>query len=757
MNKTFIFNLSEISLTTEIFLSCSILQLTFYAISTTTQRKYGFVLLSTQIYSIGALILFFSIFLISNEDLLLTGSLSANNSIVNDYLSYITKLVICITSFLYILILKISSEDEPIQHNFEYVVLILVSVLGSLLICSSNDLLTAYLSIELQSVSFYLMAAFKKNSSYSIESGLKYFIIGSLSSAFFLFGSSIIYGCTGSLNFNDLKIFYSLLNVNPTAYEENAYFYLTSKLSTYDLYYNFCLKNEHILYLSVLFFTNVEELYMKFDLLNFYYHKRMWIPQVLDKSLVSWIFEKNEKNNVLFEEYPIIKSVYMDHAAYYESNEKIFTKFIFDRAKFMNSLPGWVAISDMNIYMNRVHYREMGRPDLIAIGGFTLGNMGTLVDFYSVWDNPLTNSYFASVSSLESTNILKHELYLENTFLNYKVNIEPQLKTLFSNVDNSLINSSFNFLNNIWYHTNLSFNDFIHIAGNSMVSLNLISIGFILVCISLFIKLALAPFHFWSLDVYEGSPNYTTAFFAIVPKIAIFVLLFRICYLSFFDCFYHQWQTSFFLISLISIFVGSVGGLEQRKLKTLMAYSSINHTGYLMLAFSSGSVEGVLMMFYYLTIFMISGLCFWSVYLFLKPKRDNYLRKHNRELGDLVLLRDSNPMLAFILAITLFSLAGIPPLVGFLAKIGIFLSAMGSSAYLVSVVSVLLSVISTFYYIRIIKILYFENVLVGKLYHPISTNKSLLISILSLMLILLCVNPTLLYLLFIKAGLLSIF
>merc|ERR1712032_522622 len=105
--------------------------------------------------------------------------------------------------------------------------------------------------------------------------------------------------------------------------------------------------------------------------------------------------------------------------------------------------------------------------------------------------------------------------------------------------------------------------------------------------------------------------------------------------------------------------------------------------------------------------------------------------------------KESNPMLAFIMTMTLFSLAGIPPLVGFLIKLGVFSVVVNSSAYLISLVSIVLTVISTFYYIRLIKILYFENTLVGKLYMPINTQKSLLIAVLSLSLIILCMDPML--------------
>ena len=288
-----------------------------------------------------------------------------------------------------------------------------------------------------------------------------------------------------------------------------------------------------------------------------------------------------------------------------------------------------------------------------------------------------------------------------------------------------------------------------------MLNLDLVSIGFFLICVSLFIKLSIAPFHYWSLDVYEGSPNATTFFFAVVPKISLFVLLMRFCYVSFYHIFIEDFQIYFFALAVLSIFVGSLGGLEQRKLKTLLAYSSISHTGYLLLSFSTGNSEGIHMMFYYLVIYMISGLSFWAVYLFLVQKRDVYFNKNNKELGDLVLLKESNPMLAIILATTLFSMAGIPPIVGFLAKVGIFLVLVKSSVYLVSVVSIVLTVISTFYYIRLIKVLYFENTLVGKLYLPITTQKALLLAILALFLIIVCIDPMLVYLLFYKATLLT--
>ena len=655
-----IYHLKEMSLSAELFLSCSILQFTFYAISTAYQRKAGFVILNAQVYYIGTLLIILSAFLILNEDLLAMNSFTSNNFIINDYFSFAAKLVICITSVLFLILINVSFRDEPIHNNFEYVVLITISVLGLLLLCSANDLITAYLAIELHSIAFYIMSAFKRNSSYSIESGLKYFIIGALSSALFLFGSALIYGCLSSLNFDDFQIFFSLL--------------LTSGAET--------------------------------------------MPSVSLNSLNCF------NNETLFGSYDLA---------------------------YGKSLLGIIGVSTVN-------------SDLALSYSISASNQEGLID----WCNANKFEDVAVSFSTVSPTIIQTNEWLSIFVTNKDSWFFPHFMVDFLRVNQSSYNS-------LWLNmllcdkselaTNILLlkyllNAFISaeslsgISNLSMLNTGLVSIGFLLICISLFIKLSIAPFHYWSLDVYEGSPNSTTFFFAVVPKMALFILLTRLCYTSFYQIFVDEFQLYFFILAVLSVFVGSLGGLEQRKLKTLLAYSSISHTGYLLLAFSTGTVEGMQMMFYYLVIYMISGLVFWSVYLFLRQKRQYYLNKSNKELGDLVLLNESNPILALILATTLFSMAGIPPIVGFLAKVGVFLVVVNSSAYLIAVLSILLSVISTFYYIRLIKILYFENTLVGKLYLPIVTQKALLISILSLLLFILCLDPMITYLLFYKATLL---
>jgi NADH:ubiquinone oxidoreductase subunit 2 (subunit N) len=689
-----IYHLKEMSLSAELFLSSSILQFTFYAISTAYQRKSGFVVLNTQVYYISALLVLLSSFLILNEDLLVMNSFSSNNFIINDYLSFATKLVICLTSVVFLTIINISIRDEPIHNNFEYVVLITISVLGLLLLCSSNDLITAYLAIELHSVAFYIMAAFKRNSSYSIESGLKYFIVGSLSSAFFLFGSSIVYGCMGSLSFDDLRMFFSLLSAQHAELLDSCFQYPlpTSEISSHDAWF---------------FLTPFAGLSG-----SGYYEAVILMPYIYttQHELSCW--------GVLSEPYCYTGDNLIDWC-----HSNIDTK----------TVPGF---NDTLTFLGPNVNQFFAKPpvtyywlDQHEIYTYWFSSSDYFVQFY--------DELYSSLLGLSPSMYLSSDTF-ENLF---------SLGNMSSETELLLMNKVFHCYNNSVVVSN--------IESMSSLNLDLVSIGFLLICISLLIKLAIAPFHFWSLDVYEGSPNTTTFFFAVVPKIALFVLLMRICYVSFYQIFTDNYQIYFFGLAVLSVFVGSIGGLQQRKLKTLLAYSSISHTGYLLLSFSTGNAEGVQMLFYYLVIYMTSGLCFWSVYLFLRQKRTGYFNKSNKELGDLVLLKESNPMLALIMSITLFSIAGIPPIVGFLAKVGVFLVVVKSSAYLVAVLSILFSVVSTFYYLRLIKIIYFENVLVGKLYLPITTQKSFLIAVLALSLIILCVDPTIIYLLFHKATLLS--
>jgi NADH:ubiquinone oxidoreductase subunit 2 (subunit N) len=194
-------SLQSFTVFTEYFIALSIIYI-LIVITLVTYNSYG-LMLQKAISECMALVLFLSCYLMINDDVIALDFLSFNNSIINDYFAFFAKFLVCFFSAIYFLFIADSLKEQKLT-SIEYLIIILFAILGLMLMCSSNDLLIAYLAIELSSLAFYILAAFKKTSSYSVESGIKYFITGAVSSAFFLLGSSFVYGISGSINFYDL-------------------------------------------------------------------------------------------------------------------------------------------------------------------------------------------------------------------------------------------------------------------------------------------------------------------------------------------------------------------------------------------------------------------------------------------------------------------------------------------------------------------------------------------------------------------------
>ena len=482
----------------ELFFGICILYLVVHCLFFVYNRNNNFFLIEQSTTFLIILTILMTCILLINQNFFDSKILTFNNTFVSDILSNISKIIIGVISIIFFFVLQHLIGIKK-ANFFEYYIIFLFALLGTFLICTANDLLTAYLSIELQSLSFYLLASFHKNSTYSVESGLKYFILGSFSSGLFLYGSSILYGLFGTLNFTD-------------------------------------------------FFDLTED----------------------------------------FEE-----------------------------------------------------------------------------------------------SNLFSPDVFQYPLFI--------------------------------------------------------------------ILISLLFKLAIAPFHIWLPDIYEGSFFSSSFFFAVVPKLSIFVLFFKLFNYCFFNIMFYFMDYIVFT-AVLSVIVGSFAGLEQRKLKSLLAYSSVSHMGYILMVFNLPNNEGLSLGFSYMIVYMVSGTCFWVI-LILTVVKSIYKKKQNKDLMDLVLIQKSNLGLAISLNIILFSFAGFPPFIGFLVKISLFLAAIEMSYYLVSFLSIFCSVISTFYYIRIVKIIYFEPVLIGKLYYPIRMQITLFLVVMVYNLFFLFIRPNLLFYISYKASL----
>ena len=247
-------------------------------------------------------------------------------------------------------------------------------------------------------------------------------------------------------------------------------------------------------------------------------------------------------------------------------------------------------------------------------------------------------------------------------------------------------------------YTVLSFNT----LNPNDVSLLLI-FSIVLIISSIAFKLSIAPFHMWTPDVYEGAPTSITAFFAIVPKIAAIGVLMRILYIALIDI-HAVWLQLVLVLGLLSIFVGAFGALLQKNIKRLMAYSAISNIGYIFLALSIGSQLGLEASLIYITVYSISAI---GVFTFiLSMEKDNIMLD---EIVSFSGLSKSNPFYAVCLSILLLSMAGLPPLAGFIAKFYVFKAVVISGYMWIAVIGIIGSVISAYYYLNIIKVMYLDD------------------------------------------------
>jgi len=493
--------LDFISLFCELFLFISSIVLLMFGVFFVSLRDYKYVNFVREFQYMIVFVLIIGALLIWTSpitNLIVFNSLLSIDSLVINVKLLLLLITICclLVSFNYL-------KKEKF-NLFEYNILILMSIIGLLCFISANDLISFYLALELQSLCFYILATFNKDSAFSTEAGLKYFILGALSSGFLLFGISLIYGATGTTNFETLA-----------------------------------------------------------------------------------------------------KAIYF-------------------------------------------------------------------FDF--------------NVSSMDEIGLR-------------------------------------------------------------------IVLGSLFILMSLFFKLTAAPFHLWAPDVYEGAPTPVSLLFAAVPKLGIFIILIKLFFILFYD-FISFWQDEIIFCSLLSILIGTFSALRQVKIKRFLALSSVTHVGFLLIAFATGTLEGLSSLLFYMVIYILMTVNAWSILLFLEYKQPG---KRLRYISDFQNLSKSHPLLAFTLSINLFSMAGVPPLAGFFSKMLIFFVGLESSLNFIVIVGIILSVVSAFYYVRFIKIIYFDGITQGFYFQTTQEyNTAYIIGFTFLVIFFLFINPNLL-LLFTKSLAINLF
>jgi proton-translocating NADH-quinone oxidoreductase chain N len=252
-------------------------------------------------------------------------------------------------------------------------------------------------------------------------------------------------------------------------------------------------------------------------------------------------------------------------------------------------------------------------------------------------------------------------------------------------------------------------------------------LGLLFILVSLLFKLGIAPFHIWLPDVYEGAPTIIMAFMSIIPKIVILFVILKL-YLNIFFFFNFIWHYIFIFLSLLSIIWGAIAALYQVKIKRLFTYSMINNSGFFLLGSSFVNIESVHSVFLYLFIYLFPMLGIFVSILSLKEKNNNLIIK---KIFLLVNLYNINPLFAITFSLLLFSIGGIPPLIGFYGKFYLFIIALKNSIIFVSILFVIFSIVSLFYYLRLVKLIFFNKNKFWFFFDGINKSSSIMLSVIT--------------------------
>lgn len=280
---------------------------------------------------------------------------------------------------------------------------------------------------------------------------------------------------------------------------------------------------------------------------------------------------------------------------------------------------------------------------------------------------------------------------------------------------------------------------------NNITLIQGVNIGILFIAIALLFKLSAAPFHMWAPDVYEGSITSVTALFSIIPKIIILNLLIKILVITFYD-FILIWRNILLLSILCSSIIGTLSAFKQIKFKKFIAYSSISHISFWLLALYSGDIIGCTSLYFYLIIYIVMLFMLFiiilNVQIFTYPKKNQI-----RFFDNFSSLVNLNPLLAIILTLVLFSMAGIPPMAGFFAKFSVLLASIQSNIYNVLIFIVLVNCIACFYYLRIIKIIYFDTWVKFNVLTSMNKSSALLLSLGTVFITFICLDFELIFIL----------
>ena len=637
--------------------------------------------------------------------------ISIKNLIWSDYNMYV-YLYIIISGLFTASFLIINNEVTFLKENkhIEYPILILLIYISGIVVISSENFIAVFLALESITLISAVLIGFQRTNSLSTLASIRYIFFSAVPGGALVLGISELYAYTGAFNFSDIEkllIQYDLsflyeYSIN-TNLIENIIFNSIEIVNnnSWDLLFNYYLQNLEEEFLSNFYVTNNQfsniilnsqnnQILKQFINYNFYNNEN----QNLSDTILA--FEGKSQNLTL--EQSLKKNKYIIYKiinfCQYDTNANILiaqlhSKELFDSIQNSNVIMTASPILNISEDINMLYKDNINNKLLIDY---------KVNSFYN-FEKFLLNNNFENTEYLSKFN-LKIENLINNT-LDYL----------------QLINSKLNTINNI------------ELIGNKHAYTKplIINIAIFLIIFYILFKLTAAPFHFWAPSIYEGAPLPITIFLSIFSKITMMFLLLKL--LTFYFYFlYSDWSFILIFSGIASIIVGIYGAISETRIKRFFVYSSMGHVGFMLLGAAIGGFHGVVATILYLIVYTVTVFIGWIV-LF----SSNIKITHINQLNGLSII---NPSLSFIMAISMLSMSGIPPLGGFFVKFEILYALIESEYYSITFIALILTVISFFYYLRIIKILYFEPLKSFKLQIKLNKTQSILLTLCFLFLIL---------------------
>ncbi|MBN2866898.1 MAG: NADH-quinone oxidoreductase subunit NuoN [Thiotrichales bacterium] len=282
----------------------------------------------------------------------------------------------------------------------------------------------------------------------------------------------------------------------------------------------------------------------------------------------------------------------------------------------------------------------------------------------------------------------------------------------------------------------ITFPEMAQIIASGKADAVVLSFGVVFVVIGLAFKLGAVPFHMWAPDVYQGAPTAVTLYLGTVPKLAAFAIIYRLL-VEGMPGMVHDWQTLLIILSVLSMVVGSIIAVVQDNLKRLLAYSGIGHVGFVLLGFIAANPDGYSAAMFYMIVYAITGVAGFGMIIALSRTGNEF-----DKVSDFVGLNARNPWLAIMMLLIMFSMAGIPPFIGFWAKILVIEEVIKAGFMWIAIIAVIMAVISAFYYLRVIKAMYFDKAEDTSPLQPISSELNLAVSFVAIALLVLGLMPS---------------